>query len=583
MRKSNLDIKKIIKKRIEERHKNLIFIQKEEKRTNAPPKIIPSIQKPNPRVIDLSKLSGKDRTALRVGMLNNTYTGEHSVFREHYRIENTKKNLIYGVTTFNRIDFLKKTIESWYSTINKEHNWTLIIADDNSTDGTIEYATNLKLDNIKIILIRNLNRGVHYQTNQIFRIASQLDFDFAFKSDDDVLFLQSGWDDLYINAIRKTGYEHLIFYDKTWGARRNELRNPIIKDSILENVVSTMNLQGAFWTFTKNVIENVGYFDIKSFNLCGLGHIDFSHRCCRLGFNNIETPFDIVNSNDYIKLNNENYYTTNHYNELWNTREKIVEKKEIIIKDRKYIPYNVSKQKMNGNPVYIRKGTIREGNEINYINEYFDHIYCINLDRRYDRWVKIVEKFKFLNIHVKRVSAVDGSKLDRSIREQYKMISAGALGCILSHYKIIQHAKKCNYRRILILEDDILFIENFHKHFIDMMKSINDWCLLYLGCSQHVWQNIEFYNENNYYSKRCDGTFAYSIDCSVFDDVLNTDTIKDKPIDTILHIIQNKYYKNCFTAFPNLIISDVSESDIRSPRDNERHKIKMKWNLAKYV
>ena len=103
------------------------------------------------------------------------------------------------------------------------------------------------------------------------------------------------WDNLYYTAYKKTGYEHFIFYDKKWGSRRNELRKSLIKYNILENCVSSKNLQGAFWTFTKKLIKTVGYEDIDKFGLTGLGHVDFSTRCCRMNFNDINNPFDIKN------------------------------------------------------------------------------------------------------------------------------------------------------------------------------------------------------------------------------------------------------------------------------------------------
>ena len=79
------------------------------------------------------------------------------VVNEYDKIICLNLNLLFMITTFNRIDFLKKTINSWFKTINKNNNWTLIIADDNSTDGTLEYLQQLKLNNIKILIIKNLN------------------------------------------------------------------------------------------------------------------------------------------------------------------------------------------------------------------------------------------------------------------------------------------------------------------------------------------------------------------------------------------------------------------------------------------
>ena len=43
------------------------------------------------------------------------------------------------------------------------------------------------------------------------------------------------------------------------------------------------------------------------------------------------------------------------------------------------------------------------------LNNYFDKIICINLDRRPDRWREAQEQFKKAGITVERFSAVDGN------------------------------------------------------------------------------------------------------------------------------------------------------------------------------
>lgn len=713
------------------------------------------------------------------------------------KLEN-RNNIVYMITTYNRITFLKKTIETWKTTFNKKYNWTLIVADDGSNDGTLDYLYNLNIDDVKIIIIENNRRGVHYQTNSLIKCALELelDFDYGFKSDDDIIFKSKGWDNLYFNASISTNFYHLIFYDKKWGDMRNELQESIFKYSILENCTNYKNIQGAFWTFNRTVLESVGFFDIDNFNLCGLGHVDFSLRCCRLGFNDIKNPYDIKDSNNYISLNTENYVSNNEYNN-WNTDEIISNKLKLLDKYRTYINYNelpvnlyndninikrisfcvpayksqeyieecldsIEKQlcekeilvgvdscidtlnrvkqiglkyknlrvfwfpknvgtsivkntlstyakyeiisffdsddimnndyckhvienindnniirfryedfdanktikrnycangvmsiykdnflKLNGfweyritedydfierwkkigndNQLHIigfkrrlhnnnislntkngcfsdygkkilemSKNRILNGNLINdelktsdvdeislTINDYFDKIYCLNLDRRSDKWNNVKLKFDKLGINVHRFSAVDGNDIPDYELEKYTKINKYEVGCMLSHYSIIKDAKKNNYKRILIFEDDVQFIMNFNDEFKKSIVQLpNDWKLFYLGGSQYQWEDLEFY-KNFYYTKHTDGTFAYSIDHSIFDEILNDHIINNKPIDYKLWDIQLKNYKKSFTCFPNIVIADVSESDIREGRE-ETHKFKVKWNLAEY-
>jgi len=218
---------------------------------------------------------------------------------------------------------------------------------------------------------------------------------------------------------------------------------------------------------------------------------------------------------------------------------------------------------------------------IHIINDYFDKIYCLNLDKRKDRWIKTKKKLDEFGINVERFPAIDGDDLTDEQLKKYDKINKYEIGCMLSHYGIIKEAKEKHYKRILIFEDDVMFIENFKSKFLQMINKIPDWKLLYLGGSQHNWDDIEFIDDF-YYTKHMSGCFAYAVDESIYDEILNTNNINDKAIDYKLFDIQEKYHDKCYSCFPNLVICDVTESDIRKNRDMETHSIKMKWDLDKY-
>ena len=90
--------------------------------------------------------------------------------------------------------------------------------------------------------------------------------------------------------------------------------------------------------------------------------------------------------------------------------------------------------------------------------------------------------------------------------------------------------------------------------------------------------HVEFI-EDFFLSKQSLGTFAYAIDSSMYDEILNQSI--GKSVDNVLSDMQNKYYGECYTFYPNICVSDVSESDIRSDRDQESHSKRMRWDLLK--
>ena len=69
------------------------------------------------------------------------------------------------------------------------------------------------------------------------------------------------------------------------------------------------------------------------------------------------------------------------------------------------------------------------------------------------------------------------------------------------------------------------------------------------------------------------------VNIQMYDEILNQSI--GKSVDNVLSDMQNKYYGECYTFYPNICISDVSESDIRSDRDQNSHSKRMRWDLLK--
>lgn len=113
------------------------------------------------------------------------------------------------------------------------------------------------------------------------------------------------------------------------------------------------------------------------------------------------------------------------------------------------------------------------------MNEYFDKIYCINLERRPDRKEQAQTRFDAIGLSVQFIKAVDGKTL-----QPVNGINTGELGCILSHVSIYKDAETKGYKRILILEDDCVFEYNINDLFNEYIKEVpKDWGLLYFGGS----------------------------------------------------------------------------------------------------
>jgi GR25 family glycosyltransferase involved in LPS biosynthesis len=114
---------------------------------------------------------------------------------------------------------------------------------------------------------------------------------------------------------------------------------------------------------------------------------------------------------------------------------------------------------------------------MNPLNEFFDKIYCVNLDRRPDRWSKCSEQFEKLDIVVERFSAVDKYEIENNTN-----ITTGQLACLLSHLSILKKSRNENLQKILIFEDDVVLSGEILEIFkINKDNIPDDWCMLYLG------------------------------------------------------------------------------------------------------
>ena len=149
------------------------------------------------------------------------------------------------------------------------------------------------------------------------------------------------------------------------------------------------------------------------------------------------------------------------------------------------------------------------------LNDYFEKIYCLNLDRRTDRWEKCQENFKKLHLNVERVSAIDKHTLTSNTS-----ISEGQLACSKSHLSMIQKAKDDQLSPILILEDDVILSDNINEVFEKNVNNIpRDWGMLYFG-GNHLNGTVHVV-EDIHRMRSSLTTHAYSLNARLYDGILS--------------------------------------------------------------
>jgi hypothetical protein len=158
------------------------------------------------------------------------------------------------------------------------------------------------------------------------------------------------------------------------------------------------------------------------------------------------------------------------------------------------------------------------------INDFFDHVYCINLDSRKDRLISAEKEFKKFNVNFERISGIKNKFMIE------KIISDAEAGIVLTHKLIYIDAIKNNYNNILILEDDLIFRDTFVEDFNKTIKELpEDWDLFYLG-GLYWWSSPTQHSENISIANKILGAHAIGIKSTVFETMLNLINFSE-PVD----------------------------------------------------
>lgn len=220
-------------------------------------------------------------------------------------------------------------------------------------------------------------------------------------------------------------------------------------------------------------------------------------------------------------------------------------------------------------------------------NEWINNKKIINYQYFNFNWKYYINKYddlKKANINTK-VKAWEhwikfGEKELRSCNPNNNIVNKGQWGCLYSHIKILEDAIKQNYESILILEDDIILTRDIENKIDKLNEFINinsNWNIIYLGASQHNWDNINLKGKDYYLANKSTGTFAYMVHNRFYKILLNEYYKMSKPVDNYLVDIQQKYYGSIYVLYPNIIVSNLEESNIGENRKNIEYFKKFRW------
>jgi glycosyl transferase family 25 len=133
------------------------------------------------------------------------------------------------------------------------------------------------------------------------------------------------------------------------------------------------------------------------------------------------------------------------------------------------------------------------------LNNYFDKIYVVTLERATDRHQHIRReleglRYSFLygadknSINAAELAAkkVYDPVLAKKQHIMHKDLTGGEIGCSISHTMLYRDVLTNNYQKVLVLEDDVVIDRNTIGLFPEMIKELPaDWQLWYLGFAKN--------------------------------------------------------------------------------------------------
>ena len=208
-------------------------------------------------------------------------------------------------------------------------------------------------------------------------------------------------------------------------------------------------------------------------------------------------------------------------------------------------------------------------NNMNIMNNISDikHAFYINLASRPDRKQHVEEQLKIIGINAIRFNAIK--------------LQNGALGCSMSHLKCLETAKQNNWSHLLIVEDDIKFLdpELFKSQLNKFFTNHSGWDVVLIGGNNvPPYQKID---DTCVKVSSCQTTTGYLVNGHYFDTLIENfrtgiKKLIENPESPVLYAIDKYWFTlqkihNWFLIIPLTVTQREDYSDIEKRATNYTH------------
>lgn len=207
-------------------------------------------------------------------------------------------------------------------------------------------------------------------------------------------------------------------------------------------------------------------------------------------------------------------------------------------------------------------------NKKHVLNEISEEVFVINLlsnKLRRNYIIMLMKKYK-INFTLVIVETIPNHL--HNILAKNKKLSKGEIGCTLSHMWCLNKIISNNLMSAIILEDDIILHKDFNQMCSNIFK-IQTYDFLLLGACDFSFSriNFEFVNSNGLYRPHPSSLKVYGAHAIFYSlqgakkmfEYINENIYF---IDRNFHFIFDYFPTTSFICYPNLIVSDISTTNI---------------------
>lgn len=175
-----------------------------------------------------------------------------------------------GIVTYNRKETLSGTIDQVRS-LTRTPNAALVVADDGSSDGTLEM-----LRDKQVPVITGVNMGIAWNKNRaLFLLSHMLGCETVILLEDDTRPDQIAWESSWMQAARRWGH---VNYAGNWMEEYFLSGSGTVDDPVRSKMVTAQCS-----AYSRDALTFAGYFDPR-FRGYGHEHVEHTRRLVRVGY-----------------------------------------------------------------------------------------------------------------------------------------------------------------------------------------------------------------------------------------------------------------------------------------------------------